>query len=130
MFSRRSGFVDQRSENPAAVRRVADRRLSLLIDPGDDELRERAAGLVDHPERRVRGPGQLGCGFDDPLQDSVERQLRGERNARVDDCPQTIHLGHAARIIVRSRRRNLGGAPRTSRARGAWGLHAVVATPA
>ena len=37
---------------------------------------------------------QLGRGLDDLLQDGIERKLRGERDARIDDRAQTVHFRH------------------------------------
>jgi len=90
----RPGVGDERSEDAAAVRRIADRRLRLLVDAGHDEPFEGTAARVDHAQRGVAGPGQLRSAFDDLLEDCVQGQLRGERDARVDDRSQPLHFGH------------------------------------
>ena len=73
--AKRLRVVDQGAEEPAAVRRVADELLSLLVDPGDHELLQSKAALIDHPERRVRRSGQLGRGLHDLLENRVEGEL-------------------------------------------------------
>ena len=93
--AQRLRVLDQRAEDPAATRKVADRGLRLRIDARDDELLERLAAGVDDAQRRIAGSGQLGGRLDDSLEDGVERQLGRERDTRVDDGSQTIHLGHA-----------------------------------
>jgi hypothetical protein len=48
------------------------------------------AGAVDDTERRVAGAGQLGSRLNKPLQHCVERELRGDGDARVEQCAQTM----------------------------------------
>ena len=88
-------ILDQRAEDPAAARRIADGSLRLLVDAGDDELLERLPAGIDDAQGRIAGSGQLGGRLGDSLEDGVERQLGRECDTRVHDCSQTIHLGHA-----------------------------------
>ena len=60
-------------------------------------------GRVDHPERRVPRPGQLRRRLDDALQERVERELRAERDARVDEHAKPVELAGGrvhARILT------------------------------
>ena len=59
--AQRLRILDQRAENAAAARQVADRRLRLGVDAGDDEPLERLAGRIDarrapRTERRSARP--------------------------------------------------------------------------
>src|SRR4029079_18422538 len=47
-------------------------------------------GPVDHAERRVASLGQLGRGLDGPLEQRVQGELRGERDARVDERAKSV----------------------------------------
>ena len=86
---RRSGarLADQHAEDAAAAREVADRGLRLGVDAGGQEALELRAARVDHAERRVARAGQLGGGLDDPLEQRVERELRGERDPGLEQAP-------------------------------------------
>ena len=67
----------------------------------------RARG-VDHAERRVARAGQLRRGLDELLQQRVERELRAERDARVDERAQAVAGGlgfHQAIISGRAKLR-------------------------
>ena len=56
MQPQRAGLGDERAENPAAARQVADRRVRLGVDAGGEEALELRAAGVDHAERAVRAP--------------------------------------------------------------------------
>ena len=90
-----------------ALRRLEDDRLvesraragtRVRIHTDDDvrelyELREALesqSALVDHTQRRVACSRQRGRGFDDPLEQGVERELRVERNARVKQRAKAV----------------------------------------
>ena len=75
--------ADQDAEDAAAVRKVADRRVRLGVDPRRQEPLERLAGLVDHAEGRVARAGDLRGRLDDALQQRIERELGAERDPRV-----------------------------------------------
>ena len=75
---------DHHPKDAAAVGRLADRGVRRGIDPVGHESLEPRAARVDHPERGVPGAGQVGRGLDEPLQEPLERELRGDRHARVE----------------------------------------------
>ena len=56
---------------------------------------EAAARALDDAERCVPSSGQLGGGLDDLLQQRVERELRAERDARVDEEAEPVGLPRA-----------------------------------
>ena len=58
--------------------------------PVREEALELRAAPVDHAERGVARAGELGGRLDEPLQERVERELRGERDACLDQRAQAI----------------------------------------
>ena len=92
----RAGVGDQRAEDAAAAREGADLRRRVGVDAGVEEALERRPGLVDHAERRIAGAGQGGRGLGELLQEVVERELRAERDSRLDEAAQAIRLGRGA----------------------------------
>jgi hypothetical protein len=98
--AQRLRVLDQRAEDAAAARGIADRGLGLRVDAGDDEPLERLPAGVDDAERRITRPRQLGGGLDDLLEDGVERELGREGHTRVDDRTEAVHLRHG-RVIIR-----------------------------
>ena len=88
------GLFDENSENAAAARKVADRRLCLLVDAGDDETLQCLTALIDDPERCILGSRQLGGGLHDLLQDGLERELGRERDASLEERAKAVGLGH------------------------------------
>ena len=56
--------------------------------PVRDEALELRARAVDHAERRVLRVGELRRDLDDPLEQGVERELRGERTARLEQASE------------------------------------------
>ena len=68
-------------------------RCVACVDAGGDESLEVRARGVDHAERRVARAGQLRRGLDELLQQRVERELRAERDARVDERAQAVAGG-------------------------------------
>ena len=86
---------DQDAEDAPAERRVTDAGPRLLVDADGEEALEGGAGAVDHSERRVAGTGQRRGRLDDPLQQCVERELRAQRDARVDEDVQPVGEGGA-----------------------------------
>ena len=82
--------ADQDAEDPPAARQLADRRVRLGVDP---VVRKRSSCEplpVDHAQRGVARAGELGGRLDEPLQERVERQLRGQRDACLDQRAQAI----------------------------------------
>jgi hypothetical protein len=47
---------------------------------------------VDQPERRVPRARQLRRRLHDPLRERVDRKLRAERDARIDEHPEAVEL--------------------------------------
>ena len=94
--AQRRGVLDQHPEDAAAARELADRRPVRLPDPEGDEALQLVAAPVDHAERRVARPRQLGGDPDQRLQDGVERQLRGDRDSGLDEPPPPLIAVHTA----------------------------------
>jgi len=70
----------------------------LRVDPGGEEALELLSCASENSERRVRGAGQLRGGVDEPLQKRVERELRAQSDASVDEEAKAIEggrLGHS-----------------------------------
>ena len=72
------------------MRQVADRATQIIVDPGGDEAVERGARGVGHAKRCVARTGQLRRKLDEPLKHGVERELGGERHARLDKRPHPL----------------------------------------
>ena len=83
--SERASVGDQRAEDSAPVRRVADDCSGLLVDPGGHEALEARPGRVDHAQRGILGARDERRRLDDALQDAVERELRADREAGFDE---------------------------------------------
>jgi hypothetical protein len=84
--------ADQHAEDAAAARQVPDRCVRVLVDAGRDELLEPRAAGVDHTERGVPGVGDERRSLHDRLQNSVERQLRADRDTDLEQRPQAVGL--------------------------------------
>ena len=69
--AQRLWIADQHAEHAAAARQLADRLARLLVDPEGQEALERGAPLVEDPERRVAGAGDLAGGREDPVEDGL-----------------------------------------------------------
>jgi len=80
--------LDEHAEDAPALGKIADRPVCLLVDAGREEALQAAPLAVDDAERRVAGVGQLGRRLDDPLEHGVQRELRGQRDARLDEGVQ------------------------------------------
>ena len=91
----RSGFASRirTPRIPRPRRQIADRRVGLRVDARRQEAFEPGPGLVDDAERRVPGAGELRRRLDELLQERVERELRAERDPRVDEDAQTVECG-------------------------------------
>src|SRR6185436_5330155 len=59
--------------------------VGLRIDPRSEEALELGAAAVDHTQRCITGARELRGRLDQPLQECIERQLRGDRNAGLDE---------------------------------------------
>ena len=112
--AQRPRVLDQDTQDPAAARKVADRRPGRVVEPVGHEPLELAAGAVDHAERRVARAGQLGGDPDERLQDGVERQLRGDRDAGLDERAPSVVAVHARHSTCSRRARS----PSTGRLHG------------
>ena len=98
-----SGLVDEDTEHAAAVRQVTDQRDVVSADADGDELREPPIlrFRVEHAERRIARMCQLGGDLDQSLEQRVQRQLRRERDPRVDETAQpSFDGGHGAIIGI------------------------------
>ncbi len=90
----RPRFLDQDTQDPEPARDGSDCRPSPIVEPVGDEPLQAAAGAIDHAERRIAGPGQLGGDPDERLEDGVEGQLRGDRNAGLDERAPSVVAVH------------------------------------
>src|SRR5271165_4283864 len=82
--------VDQRSQHPTAARKVSDRRVGLIVDPQGQEARELGLLLVEDPERRVSGPGQLPRSLEHALQHNALVELARQRSAHIQQAANTV----------------------------------------
>ena len=55
------------------------------VDAGRQEALELRAAAVDHAEGSVAGAREVGGGLDQALEERVERQLRRDRDARLEE---------------------------------------------
>ena len=104
----RLGVRDEGAEDPASARQLADLVRLLLIDSRVDEALEALATLVDHAKGRVAGAGQGSRRLGELQQQGIERQLRAERNAGLDEAAEALTVrgpGHGG--IIRWPRTNL-----------------------
>ncbi len=81
---------DEHAENPPSSWEIADGSVGLRIDSVGEESLQLRPGWVDHPKRGVTCSGQHAGGLDQLLQDRVERELRGERDARLEQRSQPV----------------------------------------
>ena len=92
MSCRRSGLASlirtPRMPLPRGSSPIAARVLG--VDPGREEPLEALPGAVDHPEGRVTGARQRRRRLDDSLEQGIERELRGERDARLDEHTKAL----------------------------------------
>ena len=76
-----------------------------LTDTEGHEALECMAISVDHPERRVARPRQLGRNPDQGLEDGVEGQLRGDRDSGLDEPPASliaVHISYSTWLAARA----------------------------
>ena len=81
-------LADQHPEDAAPARQVADLRAQVVVDAVGDELLQLDPVRVDHAERRVASAGQLGRRLHEPVEQRVERQLRGDGESRREQRTQ------------------------------------------
>ena len=86
--TQRPGVGDQRAEDAAPARQVADDRARVVVDAVRDEPLEARTGRVDDAECDVSRTGDEGRRLDDPLENPVERELRADREAGLQECAQ------------------------------------------
>src|SRR5262249_52042029 len=75
-----------------------------------DELLEPGARTVDHAERAVARAGELHGGLDDPAQERLERELRAQGDACLDETAEPARR----RLPVRHGQLSLAVAGRTA----------------
>src|SRR5262249_8357282 len=98
--AQRLRLADEHAEDPAAARQVADRVECLGSDPRGEEALEPLAGLVDDAARREARSRELGRRLDEALEQSVERELRGERDPRLDEDAEAIAVGRRGHVRI------------------------------
>ena len=91
----RLGILDEHAEDATAVRQVADRAVRLLVDALGDEVLEQLAAVVEHPDRRVAGAGQLLRDVQQPVEHGVRVELLEERAPDVQEPSESgvLHSG-------------------------------------
>ena len=67
--------------------------MRLRVDAGRQEALEAVTGAVDDAQRRVAGTGELRSRLDELLEERVERELRAQRDASVDEDAETVECG-------------------------------------
>ena len=82
----RALFAGEGSEQAVAGGRVPERRSFLGRDPDGDEVLDRPAVRRQHAERSVPCAREVHGELDDPLEHRVERELRGEGHAGLDQA--------------------------------------------
>src|SRR5204862_6217201 len=113
--AQRPRVADQHAEDAAARRQVADLPPRLRVDAGGDEALEARAAGIEYAESGISGTRQRGRGLDHLLEHRVERELRAERDARLDEGTRPVGpvLGgchHAEAIALGPRLRGARGA--------------------
>ena len=82
---------------------LADRAVSLGIDPGGDELLELPAVVVEHADRRVARPSDLAGDIEQALQDRLEIEVGDEPAAGLDQAAQALLVENRLRHVERTR---------------------------
>ena len=77
---------------PAAVRHVADLARSRLVDPARDEPLEPLPARIEDAERRVLRVREVRGRLDELLEHRVERELRAERDPRLDERSRPVSI--------------------------------------
>jgi hypothetical protein len=94
----RRRLVDQQAEDPPAARQVADGGVRLGLLARRQELRQAAALLVEDAHRGELRAAQLAPGLQDPFEEDVEVELRGQRPADGEQVAQAI--GAQGAVVV------------------------------
>ena len=79
---------DQHSEHAPPARQVANRRARLVVDAERYELAERGPLVIEDPERRIAGSGDLPRGRQNPVENSQRIELRYECAPGVEQAGQ------------------------------------------
>jgi len=88
--AQRLRVADEDAEDAAAVRKIADRRARLVVEPSRDEALQRLARRIEDAERGVARAGEGGRRLHELLQNGVERQRRRKRDPGLDERPCAI----------------------------------------
>ena len=118
MQAERLRIVDERSEDPAPVRKGADRCVSLRVDAVRQKPLELRTGLVDDAQRGVPCARQLRRDFDESLQNGVERELGGDCDARLEQRTEPALAGRSCIHWTSVVTPDAGQPPAARRARG------------
>jgi hypothetical protein len=101
---RRAPLADQETEDAAPTAGRADGRALLGCHARGDELRDRTV-VAEHTESPISGAGDLARELHDPLEDGVEGELGGQRQARLDQLVAAA-AGHCGGTLTHSLRIN------------------------
>ena len=96
---------------PRPTRQVADRRGVSASIPVVRKRSSAVAGRVDHAERGVPRARELGGCLDQPLEDGVERELGGERDAGLDEAAAAVPARRSRLHYLQARRGALSVTP-------------------
>ena len=88
--AQRPGIGDQRAENAAPARQVADHSPRLVVDAVRDEPLEARPGRIDDAECGVPRTGDERRRLDDALENAVERKLRADCEPGLQQCAQPV----------------------------------------
>jgi hypothetical protein len=74
----RPGKMDQLAQQPQPARPALDPFYLILGYPRDDKAGEATAFLVNNSQSGIATANQFPSGIDYPLEDSIQRQFRGD----------------------------------------------------
>ena len=93
--TQRRRLANQLPQHASTTGKVADRPFGLIVDPEIDEALELGVVVVEDPERRILGRGQLAGGLDNRAQDGLEIELGEQCGSDVDQAAEAILGGLA-----------------------------------
>ena len=96
--------ADEHAQDAPSSREVADRGMCLRIDASREEAFQPLARTIDDPERGVLCARELSRGLHELLEERVQRELRAQRDARVDEDAEPVECGllrHVSRVALR-----------------------------
>ena len=86
-------LVDDRPEQPPALRQVADLLDGVRVHAGVDELGQPTLGC-EYTQRGIARVEEGSCSLDDPAQHDRQREIGGDRLVRLEQATQPSLCGH------------------------------------